>query len=92
MGAAKSIIDVNLAEPGEGLGKNRVSSFFPGMKAQVFQQKDIPILHRGHHFFNLRADAVRRGFDRLAQDFGKAFGHDDHPQPFHHFAVGPAEV
>ena len=41
MGCAKGVVDVQLAQRGQLLGKGRVVALFLGVKARVFEQKDV---------------------------------------------------
>ncbi len=64
----KRIVDEEVAERGEAAGELAVVVFFLGMKAGVFQAKNIAVLHRGDRALRRRPDAVLGKRHRLFDD------------------------
>ena len=64
----KRVVDKDIAERGEAAGELAVVVFFLGMKAGVFQAKNIAVLHRGDGFLRRRPDAILGKGHRLFDD------------------------
>jgi len=58
MRGRKRVIDIQIAQSRQLLGKGRVILFFFRVEAHIFQQNDIAILHGGDHGFGLRTNAI----------------------------------
>ena len=46
MGGGKGIVDVNVAEFGQGIDEARIVLGLGGMEPGIFQQKNVPVPHR----------------------------------------------
>ena len=64
MGTGKGVIDVDIAQIRQALGKIRRIGFLARTEADIFQQQDIAIRHMGNR--TRRCRQVREG-DRPAQ-------------------------
>ena len=58
MRRAERVVHINVAELGQRFGKLRIVRFFLGLKAKVFQQRDVAVVHLRDNFFRNGADCV----------------------------------
>src|ERR1039458_1848678 len=58
MGGAESVVDVEIGELGELLGKSFVVLFFLGVEAEVFEQQRLAFLELERHFFGFGPNAL----------------------------------
>src|SRR5436190_4134866 len=71
---AERIIYIYVAKRGELLGKRGIILFFFGVKSEVLEQKDFPVLEVGNHFLDFRADTVLRKLHRFPEQFSESCG------------------
>ena len=71
----EGVVDEDVAERGELSGEFLVVLFFLGMKAGVFETKNVAVLHRGDRLFGGGSDAVLGEGHRLLDD-ARHFGGD----------------
>ena len=66
MGGAESVVDVKaIAQPGERFGEHGIVRFLAGVEPQIFQQRDIALLHIGNDFLRIGPDAIVAERDRM---------------------------
>ncbi len=73
MRGGEGVVDIEVAEVGEGGDKSRIVLFFLFVEAGVLETKDVAVLHRGDGLFGRFANAVFREGDRPLDDAGDAF-------------------
>src|SRR5207253_4744348 len=92
MRGPEGIIDIDVAEFRESTGELWVVRFLPGMKTQIFQERDVAVLHRGDDLFRHLANYVVTEDDRLI-DQGVQMIADWSERVFlDTFSLRPAEV
>ena len=70
MGGGEGIVDIEIAEGGEGVGECAVIGLFAGMEACVFQKQDAAVLQSGYGVCRRLADAIGCEGDGPAGPFG----------------------
>ena len=58
MRGSKSVVDINLAVPGQAAREVVVASFFFGVKAQVFKHDDLTVFEIAHHELDAVTHAI----------------------------------
>ena len=98
MRGAEGVVDIDVCQRGQSLGKGRIVGFLFGMKAQVFQQQHLAGFKLSSHFAGDFADAIgRKGHVHILAQFLI----EQLAQPFYHraqrilgirLALGAAQV
>ena len=76
VGRAEGVVDIDLAQGGQFLGKLRIIVGLPLVESNILQQEDLAVLQSCGRFLGLGADAVPGEGHRLAQSGGQGLGHD----------------
>ena len=93
VGGGEGVVDIGVAERGEGLGEIGIVGFLAGMEAEVFQERYLSIAETGHHRRGLRPDAIPGEGDwSAAQRRSKGRGHLAQGEGRVDGAPGPAEM
>jgi hypothetical protein len=70
MGSAEGVVDIEVGQLGEGLGKRFVIGFFFGVEAKILEQESLAAFKFAGHFFCLNANAIGSETDILAASHG----------------------
>ena len=92
MRRTKSVIDVNIRQGGQGLGKLGVVLLLSGVEAQVLQEKHLTRLKLLSQLLNNGANEISDVDEGFPQKGFQADGNRLQTHLLHHFAVGPAQV
>src|SRR5437588_7806028 len=92
MRGPEGIIDIDVAEFRESTGELWVVRFLPGMKTQIFQERDVAVLHRGNDLFRHLANYVVTEDDRLIDQGVQMIADWSERVLLDTFSLRPAEV
>jgi hypothetical protein len=87
VGCAKGIIDIDVSEPSERLGKAGVIPLLLGMKAQVLQQEDATLFEPSYCFFDLGANTVGCHLHMRNEQLAQTLSHWGQPQLIDHLTI-----
>ena len=65
MGCAESVVHINIAEPGERFRELWIVRFFPRLKTDILEERDVALLHVLNDFLGNGADCVVTKRDRM---------------------------
>ena len=92
MSAPEGIVDINIAEPGQRSGKDRIVFLFFGMKADILKQRYSAVAQVCRDVFSWFADAIVRERYRFADKFLQPSGDRTKRIFFHWLSLRPAEM
>ena len=74
MRSTKGVIDINITQAGEFLGKCGVVDFFLGVITHVFQKQDVAFVQLGNLLFHSVSDGFIGELDRASDHLGELHG------------------
>src|ERR1041384_584747 len=89
---AEGIIYVKISQPGEGLGEFWIVRLFTRLKPNVFEQRDIAILHVLNDFLRHPTDRVMTKNDGLMDQRMQIFAYWTKRIFLSRFSLGPAKM
>jgi hypothetical protein len=92
MSSAKSIINVNISQPGQLSGKFGIICFLLRVKAQIFQNQNVALLEFLYFALYFRTYTIGCRADRQAHEFRQTVRCWRHPQTFHYFAIRSSQM
>ncbi len=92
MRTAEGVVDINLAETGQGLSEGRIVFLFLSMEPDVLEQSYFAFRHPGNEVFGFLADAIGAKKDRLSNQLLKSGCHRPKRIFFDRLALWPAEM
>ena len=92
MGRAERVVHINIAELRQRLRKRRIVRFFAGVKPDVLQQRDVPLVHVANDRFRNVANRFRAERDRVIDQRVQIIAHRPQRIFLDRFPFRPAEV
>ena len=92
MGGTEGVVDVEVSDRGELLGKLRVVLLLLLVEADVLQQQHVSVAHGFDGGLDLRADAVVGLLDLLSEELGEAHGTRGQPELVLRSVLGASQV
>src|SRR5215831_14846121 len=92
MRGAKGIVHVKIAQLGEAVGEFWIIRLFTGLKPNIFEQRDIAVLHVLNDFLWHATDRVMTKNDGLVNQRMQIFAYGPKRIFLRRFSLGPAKV